>query len=106
VKFPPEETRRIREAVFRRADGICECGCGQWLNDNGHMDHAESRRVQQTERNCWALTLECDLMRTVNSPSAAAWLRKFIAHCERHGYAAEAERAGARLLVLKAKGRA
>jgi hypothetical protein len=70
------------------------------------MDHYFGRRVQQTVANCWALSVGCDRRRTENQPSAAYWAAAFLAHCCRHDYAAEAERAGARLLVLKAKGRA
>lgn len=103
MKFPPEETRRIREAVFRRAGFACEA-CGE--NLACHMDHYFGRRVQQTERNCWALCMWCDRQRTENKPSAATWCLAFIEHATKHGYAAEAERAGARLLVLQAKGRA
>lgn len=103
MRFPPEETRRIREAVFRRARYQCEndCGCKA-----AHMDHFFGRRIPQSEANCWALCVQCDRDRTDNRPAAAYWCRAFVEHCERHGYTAEAERAGARLLVLKAKGMA
>lgn len=103
MRFPPEETRRIREAVFRRAGYRCECGCGQPV---AHLDHFRGRRVQQSEANCWGLSVGCDFNKTNSKPSAAYWCEKFIAHATKHGFHAEAERVGARLLVLKAKGMA
>ena len=105
----PAQTREIREAVFARADGICECGeCGRWVSEEaGHLDHFFSRgKEPQTIRNCWGLHRVCDNQRTRNMPSAAYWLGLFIAHCGVHGYVAEAEKAAAKLQVLKAKGRA
>ncbi len=38
-------------------------------------------------------------MKGLNRPSAATWLRKFIAHCEFHGYLAAKTRAEAKLSV-------
>lgn len=100
----PAQTREIREAVFERADGICE-GCH---DENAHaMDHHFGRgKEPQSVANCWALCAECDFRKTNNTPSAAWWLETFIAHCEKHGYVAEAEKAAAKLEVLRAKGRA
>lgn len=102
----PEETRRIREAVFKRSGGYCECGCRGWIGDGlFHLDHFLPRgRHPQTVATCWALSLPCDLQRTRNAPSAAVWLHLFKAHAEKYGYATEVEWAESRLLALKAKG--
>ena len=100
----PAQTREIREAVFERAGGLCEaCEFSRSLS----MDHYFGRgKEPQSVANCWALCLKCDREKTENKPSASYWLANFIAHCEKHGYVAEAEKAAAKLEVLKAKGRA
>lgn len=94
--------------MFRRARNVCECGCGRYINaEQGHLDHFFGRgKVAQTEANCWALTIFCDHRKTNNDPTRAYWLRKFIAHAEKHGFGPEAERAAAAIKVLQAKGRA
>ncbi len=95
-------TRKIYEAVARRADGRCECGCGRWLIAP-QMDHALSRRVRESVQNCWMLEALCHQEKTDSNPSAAAWLTRFIAHCERHGYAGELARAESRLVFVKVR---
>lgn len=98
------QTREIREAVFARARLGCE-GCS--LGFPSAMDHFFGRgKEPQSVANCWALCEACDREKTENLPSASSWLARFIAHCEKHGYVAEAEKAAAKLEVLKAKGRA
>jgi hypothetical protein len=101
----------IRRACAARAEGSCEA-CGVWVGlqaEEGHADHFSGRgagRPEAAVSNVWILCPPCDVAKTESKPNAAHWLQKFIKHAEKHGYAAEAERAGARLLVLKAKGRA
>lgn len=103
----PAQTREIREAVFARAGDSCEA-CGAWVTEEtGHLDHFFSRgKEPQTVANCWFLCRECDAQKTASNPSAAWWLRTFSMHCDFHDLPAEAEKAAAKLEVLKAKGRA
>ncbi len=100
-------TKRLRAAVFKRADNKCEA-CGCFIDEEtGRLDHFFGRaKVPQAEANCWALCLECDTSKTVNQPSATYWLVAFLAHAVDHNFEAEAERAGAKLQTLQAKGRA
>lgn len=102
-----EETASIYEAVAKRADGYCECGCGRWFQGEGpnkpELDHQASRRVPQTTWNTWMLAKFCHELRQSGNPDTRYWLEKYIRHCRRHiihagdEYAAEARRAGARL---------
>lgn len=97
--------KKLRAAVFARAAGACECGCGTPLGDSGHLDHYFGRKhVAEAVENCWALALKCDDAKTNSRPSKAVWCRRFIAHAMRHGYAKEAERARMQIEVLRAKG--
>lgn len=100
-------TKRIRSAVFARADGACEA-CGKHITEeSGHLDHFFGRaKVEQSASNCWALCLTCDDAKTNSRPTASAWLGRFIAHCVKHGFEAEQSMAQAKLLTLIAKGRA
>lgn len=87
----------IRTAVFLRAGGACECGCGEQVRDDrkggrcfpearGEVDHFFGRgagRPPESEQTCWVLRPACHREKTLNRPDAATWLRKFIAHCDR-----------------------
>lgn len=106
-----EETARIREVVVRRAspNGTTRCECcnailvdlGFWPG-TGEMDHFFPKgRTPQTVQTCWFLCRQCHGRKTRNAPSAAWWLEAFIVHCDRHGYAAEASRARARLEAIE-----
>ncbi len=95
------ETRRIREAVFKRAENICEA-----CHDEAAMamDHFFGRaKAPQSAANCWALCCDCDFRKTYNRPSSAHWQRLFIAHTEKHGYETEAARARDRLAFVEAR---
>lgn len=98
--------KKLRRAVFERAENNCEGGCGRWITpDDAHLDHFFGRvRRQESVSNCWALCITCDHAKTNNQPSAEHWLNRFIVHCETHGYLPEIELAEARLDCLKAKG--
>jgi hypothetical protein len=89
-----EQTKLIRSVVMARAGGLCEhCEqrTGSWPLE---MDHFFGRiRVRQSERNCWALCLECHRNKTRNEPSAAFWFQEFAAHAEDHGFTEEAGQA-------------
>ena len=100
-------TKRVRAAVFARADGACE-GCGKFISpETGHLDHFFGRaKAEETVANCWALCVECDEAKTNNRPTAGYWLRRFIVHSDRLGHLEARERAYAKLTVLQAKGRA
>lgn len=100
------ETKRIRAAVFARAKGRCECGCRRWItSESGQLDHQFGRaKVPQAVSNCWALSIACHEAKTLNHPSAAAWLQRFAWHAGKHGYLAERELALAKLNVLQVKG--
>lgn len=105
-----DETAAIREAVMKRADNHCECGCGylfkgsNWLSyaNEAELDHFFPKgRTKQTVKTCWALTRACHRLKTDNKPDAAFWLRRFICHAENHDYAAEARLARGRLESLE-----
>jgi hypothetical protein len=100
-------TKRVRAAVFARADGACEA-CGKFVSpETGHLDHFFGRaKAVESLENCWALCVPCDDAKTRNAPTAAIWLAAFINHADRYGYTAAIERAFAKLQVLQAKGRA
>lgn len=99
-------TKRLRAAVCKRAEGSCE-HCGSWVGLDGeeaHLDHAFGRaKVPEAVSNCWLLCIEDDSHKTLNQPSAAYWLIAFAAHCEKYGFAAEQERALAKLQALQVK---
>ncbi len=101
-------TKKLRRAVFRRADGCCECGCGRFISEEtGRLDHAFGRaKAAQSISNTWALAIPCDEARTANCPTAALWLHRFIAHADRHGYEIESNRAASKVAALHAKGMA
>jgi hypothetical protein len=71
------------------------------------VDHFFGRaKAEELEFNCWVLTPRCHYAKTMNSPSAAFWLVRFIAHCGRFsgaGYTEAALRAQAKLEWLQAK---
>lgn len=102
-KSKRDETAEIRAAVFARAKGLCECGCGAPLGLDSapfppSLDHFFGRgHVKQAVENCWALAFGCDRGKTANYPSARFWLEKFALHCDCHGYLAEAAKARARI---------
>lgn len=105
-----EETSAIREAVMRRADNRCECGCGylfrgsNWESyaNEAELDHFFPKgRTKQTVKACWALTRACHRLKTDNKPDRETWLRKFIAHADRHGFARESAAAGLQLEALE-----
>lgn len=96
----------LYSALATRAGGRCECGCGAAVPP-GEVDHFFGRaKADESEATCWVLTPRCHYAKTANSPSARSWLERFIAHCERHGYAESETRAKAKLEWLIAKGRA
>ena len=99
--------KRLRAACFARARGKCEAGCGRFITEeSGHLDHFFGRAKQpESPENCWALCLTCDEAKTVNRPDARTWLLAFMRFCDLYGYGVEFERAQARLLSLRAKGR-
>lgn len=94
----------VRAAVVTRADGRCECGCGAPVPP-GEVDHFFGRaKSEESVANCWLLTPACHFAKTRNSPSARAWLVKFRAHAELHGYLEAQIRAESKDAWLKAKG--
>lgn len=97
-------TGKLRAAVFKRARGICECGCEQALGE-GRLDHVFGRsKAPESLSNTWALRIQCDEAKTANRPSAAHWLMRFGEHAKRYGFTAELERARSKYLALKVKG--
>ena len=113
AKTRKEETSEIREAVFARAGGHCECGCGgqdgpgmplTFANQPGELDHFWGRgKAQQTVENCWALSRLHHRAKTLGIPDRAGWISAFIRHCEKHGYSGEAGRAKAELYFVETK---
>ncbi len=104
---PGVSMKTVRERVHARARGRCECGCNTPLRDSWQCDHYFGRAKAVTSvETCWGLNHDCHYAKTNNSPSAAHWHYKFISHALLFGYAAEAERAETKPMVLRAKGRA
>lgn len=97
----------IRTAVFLRAGGLCECGCGERMHESaskyaetrGELDHMFGRgvgRLLESERTCWALRADCHRKKTRNQPDASTWWTRFADHCARRGYVDIAMRASGR----------
>ena len=87
-----EQRADVRAAVMARANGICECGCGHRLDEDGflfrpEMDHFFGKSRSESIETCWLLAAAHHERKTQNFPSRVAWLEKFIEHCQRHGYA-------------------
>ena len=102
------ETSAIYAEVEKRAGGRCECGCGSPLDSRllgcaPQLDHFFGRRGPQSAKTCWMLKFFCHADKTNNRPSAKSWAARFIGHCDRHGFRAEANRAGARAQFNAAK---
>lgn len=109
----------IRTAVFLRAGGACECGCGEQIRDDrkdggcfpearGEVDHFFGRgagRLPESEQTCWVLRPACHREKTLNRPDAATWCRKFANHAERHGFLKEARHARARQQFVETRAR-
>lgn len=95
-------SKPLRAAVFRRASGLCECGCQRYIDEeSGRLDHYFGRaKVKESPETCWAISIPCDEDKTASRPNAEVWLQRFIAHCRRHGYAAEEELAKSKLFRL------
>lgn len=96
----------IAESVLSRADGHCECGCGFWfgveLRANTTLDHFFGRaRAKDSIDSIWALRADCHADKTANRPDAATWLKRFLVHCEKHGYRSSYDRAFKRLAFVE-----
>lgn len=91
-------TSEIREKCMARAQGTCECGCGEpftYLLDAPEMDHrfgGSARRSAQSVETCWILSRRHHYWKTINSPSAAWWEKAWREHCARHSYSPDAPR--------------
>lgn len=105
---------RLRDAVYARARGRCECGCNARLDVSAtrnlfsersrELDHFFGRsKVGATVETCWVLSRRCHRAKTENKPSRSVWLSRFITHCQLHGYVAAAELAQAKLDWLNTK---
>jgi 5-methylcytosine-specific restriction endonuclease McrA len=93
----------LRERLKQRAAGLCECGCGRAIV-HSEMDHFFGRKNGESFEVCWLLHHECHRLKTVNQPSRGWWLRRFLRHCGRHGFADAAVRAMKTLEWIEAKG--
>ncbi len=98
--------KKIRAAVFKRADGKCECGCSRSITpETGRADHFFGRaKAEETVETVWALAIPCDEGKTNSRPSAVMWCDRFRMHALLHGYGAAAERAATKAQVLAVKG--
>jgi hypothetical protein len=100
-----EEASAIREAVFARANGWCECGCaGVAFSDfdPGELDHFWGRgKERQTVENCWALVRMHHCSKTDGFPGRADWLKAFAGHCAKHGYYKDMAKARNQLAALE-----
>ncbi len=103
------QTSDIRAAVFERAGGKCECGCGGVAftpYDLGELDHFWGRsKERQSVENCWALCRLHHQAKTRGYPGRTDWLCAFITHAKRHGYHEQVEKAQDQLdsLVLRSE---
>lgn len=90
-------TKDVREAVEKRANGVCECGCwrffDQSLDGAAQMDDFFGGAKHRNEQECWMLRADCHREKTDNTPSRKDWLVKFAAHCQRYRYLEERRRA-------------
>lgn len=80
----------VKEAVARRAAGICECGCGfllagDWWRPGGDADHFYGKHRETVEK-VWQLSRLCHNAKGENRPSREHWDRLFLRHCTKHGY--------------------
>ncbi len=96
----------IRQAVFARSKGRCECGCEKPITfESGHADHFFGRaKAEESVDTVWFLALHCDELKTTCRPSSIHWCRLFFAHARKHGYQKQMERVEAKARVLIAKG--
>lgn len=112
MKYSRAETSELRQEIFQRCGGVCE-NCQ--VRAAREMDHFWGRREPQHRYNVWALCTECHRAKTVNTPSAQWWVRRYLLHIARRmvehpmlapAWEAQLERCLARLEVLRAKGMA
>lgn len=112
------EIRSIYLAVAERSGGACECGCRRYATvllplELEHMlGGIGRRRTLQSKYTCWQLRRDCHQAKSANNPSAAAWLGRFIQHCDQYaletgddGYLAAKHICQARLDALRIQGR-
>ena len=97
-----EEMQQLRSAVVERAGDDCEACQLPFREENpGELDHwfggSGRRLVAQSFETCWLIHHSCHSDRTNNRPDAAYWIRRFTAHCRRHGYETTAVMAERRL---------
>lgn len=77
--------RETRAAVAARAAGCCEA-CGARRGEALHWDHFWGRGREESVEGSWMLCPRCDREKTENVPTRIAWLERFGAHAELHGY--------------------
>jgi hypothetical protein len=99
-----DETKAIRAALELRAKDLCEfCGYG-FVDGDDQVDHFWGRaKAKQTERNCWLLCSSCHRSKTLNRPSALAWVHAFKTHCDRYGFLTESRKAESKILWLRTR---
>lgn len=70
----------LRIKVLERADGRCEkCGATGALEVDHMFGRGGGRKSLQSIYTCWALCFACHRAKTRSEPSAADWLKAFIA---------------------------
>lgn len=78
----------VRAECVKRADGVCECGCGcllgigEWTAEWDEFYGRQHVTVEET----WILARCHHRLKTENSPDRQAWDARFKAHCKRHRY--------------------
>jgi hypothetical protein len=97
---------RVYAAVMARADGVCECGCGQSFGstifDRATCDHFFSRaKAPEDEAHCWALRADHHRAKTDSEPTVSFWLKRFLVHAEKHNFRAAYDRAFRRLQYVE-----
>lgn len=100
-RFDRAPWRSIKAQIALRSRGRCEA-CGKRLpkseaQDDHFFGGSGRRLAMESVETCWHLCVPCHRDKTENRPSAEHWLEKFVAHCEKHGYAQAAEEARKRI---------
>lgn len=81
--------RAIRNAVFTRSGGRCEC-CGTEITKRTfELDHFFGRARSELVETCWALCSRdqgCHFEKTNSRPTRRWWLERFRRHAVLHGF--------------------
>ncbi len=91
-------TGDVYREVNRRAGGMCECGCGNFVNAGRMLDSAQQMddfwggARHESAEECWMIRADCHRAKTDNRPSRMEWLRRFESHCRLYGFKEQVDR--------------